>query len=65
MSGRKMRFALTVLAVMLPGPWTPVILLVYVLGRANEPDNPTHHAVPDPVWSRPNPDPNPYACPRS
>jgi hypothetical protein len=41
MSTRKTRLALTVLAVLLPGPWTPVVVLIYVLGRATESDTPT------------------------
>jgi hypothetical protein len=60
-STRKTRLALTVLAVLLPGPWTPIVVLIYVIGRANESANPTAPDVPDPAWSRP-PDPDPYAC---
>jgi len=57
-----------VLAVMLPGPWTPVIVLAYILGRANERDQDAahHHTArtytPDPYISAPAPLPrNPYA----
>ena len=69
MRDRNKRLLWTVLAVMLPGPWTPVIVLVYLLGRAAERDQdvavyeeappcllPGHYArVPAP------PDRDPYA----
>jgi hypothetical protein len=48
----------TVLAIVLPGPWTPVIVLAYLLGRAAEDHHdPGHHhpAVPPCL-------PDPYAC---
>lgn len=54
---RKKRLLWTVLAVMLPGPWTPVIVLAYLLGRAAERDQAAHDdEVP------PYPPPDPYAC---
>lgn len=58
MHDRKTRFLCAVLAVMLPGPWTPVIVLAYLLGRAAERDQGTarQHAV------LPYPPPDPYGC---
>lgn len=59
MHDRKKRLVWTVLAVMLPGPWTPVIVLAYILGRAAERDQDTaHHDDSMP----PYPPPDPYAC---
>ncbi|MBP2182901.1 hypothetical protein [Amycolatopsis magusensis] len=43
---------------MLPGPWTPVIVLAYILGRAAERDQATAHGDEVP----PHPPPDPYAC---
>lgn len=58
MQDRKKRLLWTVLAVMLPGPWTPVIVLAYILGRAAERDQDTaDHNEPPPY-----PPPDPYAC---
>lgn len=58
MRDRKKRLMWTVLAVMLPGPWTPVIVLVYILGRATEHDQDCTHSGDAP----PYPPPDPYAC---
>ena len=56
MHDRTKRLTWAVLTVMLPGPWTPVIVLAYILGRATEREQRTAH--PDPV----TPSPDPYAC---
>lgn len=57
MQDRKKRLAWTALAVVLPGPWTPVIVLTYALGLAAERDQDTaHHPEPPPY------PPDPYAC---
>ncbi|MFI7122671.1 hypothetical protein [Amycolatopsis sp. NPDC049868] len=48
----------TVLAVMLPGPWTPVIVLAYRLGSGTESDQGATHYGDSP----PYPPPDPYAC---
>jgi hypothetical protein len=59
MPARKTRLALTVLAVALPGPWTPVIVLAYFLARANEAQrSTTDHATAQAVgFATPAPDP--------
>jgi hypothetical protein len=36
MDDRKRRLLWTIAAIVLPGPWTPVIVLLYVLRRAQE-----------------------------
>lgn len=36
MSDRKARLALALLAVVLPGPWTPLIVLAYVLAHRRD-----------------------------
>lgn len=36
MHDRKRRLLWTLAAILLPGPWTPVIVLLYVLRRAEE-----------------------------
>lgn len=36
MHDRKRRFLWTLAAILLPGPWTPVIVLLYALRRAEE-----------------------------
>jgi hypothetical protein len=36
MHDRKRRLLWTIVAILLPGPWTPVIVLLYVLRRAEE-----------------------------
>ncbi|WP_410658346.1 hypothetical protein [Amycolatopsis sp. lyj-112] len=58
MQDRKKRLVWTVLAVVLPGPWTPVVVLAYVLDRAADRDRdaPRHDEAP------PYPPPDPYAC---
>ncbi len=58
MQDRKKRLLWTVLAVVLPGPWTPVIVLAYVLDRVADSDRETlrHDGAP------PYPPPDPYAC---
>ncbi|MFE5565038.1 hypothetical protein ACFQ68_08605 [Amycolatopsis japonica] len=43
----------TVLAVVLPGPWTPVIVLAYLLGRTVDRDTSHHDEAPPP---------DPYDC---
>jgi hypothetical protein len=53
MSTTKTRLALTVLAVLLPGPWTPVVVLIYALGRTLDPDTPASPDPPTPDWSPP------------
>lgn len=58
MQDRKKRLVWTALAVALPGPWTPVIVLTYALGRAAERDQDTAHHDETP----PYPSPDPYAC---
>ncbi|WP_432850643.1 hypothetical protein ACQPXB_08470 [Amycolatopsis sp. CA-161197] len=58
MQDRKKRLFWTVLAVVLPGPWTPVIVLAYILGRAAERDQDgVGYGEPPPY-----PPPDPYAC---
>ncbi|WP_216211104.1 hypothetical protein [Amycolatopsis aidingensis] len=58
MHDRKNRLMWAVLAMLLPGPWTPVIVLAYILGRATERDQAAdHHRFPQPY-----PPPDPYAC---
>ncbi len=68
MQDRKKTLWLTVLALLLPGPWTPVIVLAYILDRAAERDqHAAHHdwALPDPYACVPaGPRLNPYAPPR-
>ncbi|MEU0511599.1 hypothetical protein [Amycolatopsis sp. NPDC006125] len=66
MRDRKKRLLWTVLAVLLPGPWTPVVVAAYLLGRAAERDQDTDIAArpapnlpPDPATS------NPYQPPRN
>ncbi|MEV8609518.1 hypothetical protein AB0383_16565 [Amycolatopsis sp. NPDC051373] len=54
MRDRKKRLLWMVLAVMLPGPWTPVIVLAYILGRATERDRDTARLHEPPY-------PDPYA----
>ncbi|MBN6034143.1 hypothetical protein [Amycolatopsis sp. 195334CR] len=61
MQDRKKRLVWTVLAVLLPGPWTPVIVLAYLLGRANERDLADNHYGQAPPYP-PCPPPDPYAC---
>ncbi|WP_414944869.1 hypothetical protein [Amycolatopsis sp. cmx-11-32] len=58
MQDRKKLLLWTVLAMILPGPWTPVIVLAYLLDRATErdQDTPRHDETP------PHPPPDPYAC---
>ncbi|QWF81030.1 hypothetical protein [Amycolatopsis sp. CA-230715] len=58
MYDRRKRVAWTVLAVMLPGPWTPVIVLAYILGHAAECDQDTTRQDDSP----PYPPSDPYAC---
>ncbi|MFD5089872.1 hypothetical protein ACFWMR_04685 [Amycolatopsis thailandensis] len=55
MQDRKKRLLWTVLAVVLPGPWTPVVVLAYVLDRVADRDRetPRHDEAPPP---------DPYAC---
>ncbi|GAA3850742.1 hypothetical protein [Amycolatopsis tucumanensis] len=63
MQDRKKRKGWTVLAVVLPGPWTPVIVLAYLLGRAAESDQDTAPgARPAPTHV---PGPDPFAPPRN
>lgn len=45
MRDRKKRLLWTVLAVLLPGPWTRVIVAAYLLGRAAERDQDTELAA--------------------
>ncbi|MEU3767942.1 hypothetical protein AB0E55_23065 [Amycolatopsis keratiniphila] len=52
------RLMWTVLAVVLPGPWTPVIVLAYILDRATEHEQDATHKGATP----PYPPPDPYAC---
>ncbi|MGW4826285.1 hypothetical protein ACWEOG_01795 [Amycolatopsis japonica] len=52
MQDRKKRLLWTVLAVVLPGPWTPVVVIAYVLDRETQ-----RH---DEAQAYPPPDP--YAC---
>jgi hypothetical protein len=58
----------TVLAMALPGPWTPIIVLAYILGRTAERDQDTaHHQSPPPDPSTRVPVPaslNPYVPPQ-
>ncbi|QFU86737.1 hypothetical protein [Amycolatopsis sp. YIM 10] len=61
MQDRKKRLVWTVLAVLLPGPWTPVIVLAYLLGRASERDLAVNHYGQTPPYP-PCPPPDPYAC---
>lgn len=50
MQDRKKRLWCAVLAVMLPGPWTPAIVLAYLLGRTVERGQDTaHHDEPPAV----------------
>ncbi|MEU3622552.1 hypothetical protein BS329_03635 [Amycolatopsis coloradensis] len=58
MQDRKNRLLWTVLAVVLPGPWTPVVVLAYVLDRAAARDRDARHHDEEP----PYPPPDPYAC---
>ncbi|MEV7042861.1 hypothetical protein [Amycolatopsis sp. NPDC051061] len=58
MHDSKTRLLWTVLAVLLPGPWTPVIVLAYLLGHAAERDQSTAHRE----WAPPHRPPDPYAC---
>jgi hypothetical protein len=58
MHNSKKRLLWTVLAVMLPGPWTPVIVLAYIPGRAAERDQDTTYHD----WAPPYPPSDPYAC---
>lgn len=57
MHDRTKRLTWTVLAVLLPGPWTPVIVLVYFLGHAakRDQDGAHHH------WASQRPPADPYA----
>lgn len=55
MHDRKKRLLWAVLATMLPGPWTPVIVLAYVVGERGE-GTPRRDEAP------PQPPPDPYAC---
>ncbi|UQS26035.1 hypothetical protein L1857_26095 [Amycolatopsis thermalba] len=64
----KKRLLWTVLAVMLPGPWTPVVVAAYLLDRATERDQdtecdarPAPNLAPDPATTRSNP----YEPPRN
>ncbi|SFB53274.1 hypothetical protein SAMN05216266_1178 [Amycolatopsis marina] len=59
MHDRKKRLVWAVLAVLLPGPWTPVIVLAYILGRASERDQDT---APHDLPVSPYAPPDPYAC---
>lgn len=59
MQDRKNRLLWTVLAVLLPGPWTPVIVLAYILGHiAEREQGSVHHYHRAP----PHQPPDPYAC---
>ncbi|VVJ22700.1 Uncharacterised protein [Amycolatopsis camponoti] len=58
MKNRKTRLLWTVLAVLLPGPWTPAIVLAYLLGRGAE-RNQDADCV---YWAPPHRPPDPYAC---
>ncbi|MFI5593670.1 hypothetical protein ACIA5G_52210 [Amycolatopsis sp. NPDC051758] len=58
MQNRKKRLLWAVLAVLLPGPWTPVIVLACLLGHAAERDQDTAHYA----WDPPYRPPDPYAC---
>ncbi|MBB5856425.1 hypothetical protein ACFQ05_26460 [Amycolatopsis umgeniensis] len=58
MQDRNKRLVWTVLAVVLPGPWTPVVVLAYVLDRAADRDQGTPRYDEAP----PYPPPDPYAC---
>jgi hypothetical protein len=60
MTDRKARLALTVVAVALPGPWTPVIVLAYLLGRAADRDRTAKHGTTTAAPPYPQP-PGPYA----
>jgi len=58
MQDTKTRLMWTVLAIVLPGPWTPFIVLAYLVARAAE-DHPDHgHHLP----AVPPYPPDPYAC---
>jgi hypothetical protein len=58
MQDTKTRLMWTVLAIVLPGPWTPVIVLAYLLSRAAEDHHdPGHHLPPVPHFLS-----DPYAC---
>lgn len=60
MSDKIIRLVLTALAVALPGPWTPVIVLAYVLSWfTRQRDTPTADG---PAVPRSWPSPDPYAC---
>lgn len=59
MHDRKKRLLWAVLAVMLPGPWTPVIVLAYIVGRATEHDEDT---APHDLPVSPYAPSDPYAC---
>jgi hypothetical protein len=50
MNDRKRRLLWTVLAILLPGPWTPVIVLAYVLRRAAERDWDNEHDLSAAEW---------------
>ncbi|WP_285488561.1 hypothetical protein [Amycolatopsis taiwanensis] len=54
MHDKKKRLGWSVLAVALPGPWTPVIVLAYLLGRVIERDQDTEQPLAA--------EPDPYAC---
>ncbi|SFO04866.1 hypothetical protein [Amycolatopsis rubida] len=58
MHDQKKRLVWAVLAALLPGPWTPVIVLAYVLGRAADQDQDTTRDTEAPSC----PPPDPYAC---
>ncbi|MDX3192930.1 hypothetical protein PV458_31370 [Streptomyces sp. MN03-5084-2B] len=58
MQDSKMRLMWTVLAIVLPGPWTPIIVLAYLLNRAAEDRHGPGHHLP----AMPYCPPDPYAC---
>ncbi|MCR6488297.1 hypothetical protein M8542_36250 [Amycolatopsis sp. OK19-0408] len=58
MQDNKTRLMWTVLAFALPGPWTPVIVLAYLLSRAGK----DHHAPSQHFAPAPHFPPDPYAC---
>ncbi|GAA1020450.1 MULTISPECIES: hypothetical protein [Amycolatopsis] len=58
MHDKKKRLVWAALAALLPGPWTPVIMLAYILGRAAERGQDTARHTEAPSC----PPPDPYAC---
>ncbi|WP_154676330.1 hypothetical protein [Amycolatopsis benzoatilytica] len=58
MHARKERLLWAVLAAVVPGPWTPVIVLACILGRTAERDQNTADQTERPLC----PPPDPYAC---